>query len=81
MLIHSLFFPHQTLPEIRKMQNAIGLSAGKASQRDYIKKSFIPYFEQAHAKFTGNLKVWPQLSFKWGDSGESGFTVMYTLTV
>lgn len=33
----SLFSPRQTVPEIRKMQNAIGLSAGKASQRDHIK--------------------------------------------
>lgn len=78
MLIHSPSPPcNQTVPEIRKMQNAIGLSVGKASQRDHIKKSFTPYSEQAHAKLTGNLKVWPQLSFKpfWGDSGESGFTV------
>lgn len=56
--VHSAtFFPsHQTVPEIRKVQNAIGLSAGKASHRDHIKNCFIHYSEQGEAKLPGNLE-------------------------
>lgn len=53
--IHSVTFPpHQTVPEIRKTQNYIGLSPGEASQRDHV-KCFIHYFEGV-AKLPGNLK-------------------------